>query len=116
MLANADQHAPIMKTIDIARDFTKYPAGRVLDDGPFSGERFRKDFLEPIIRSGEHAVISFDGAIGYGSSFLEEAFGGLVRECGYNPKAVLDAFDLNSSDESLVAEITDYINNAVKDG
>jgi len=98
--------------INIATDFTRYPGGRYLNDGPYSGERFRKDFLLPVLKSGQHARIKFDGARGYGSSFLEEAFGGLVREEGFDPAKILDTFDLESSDESIVEEIKEYISDA----
>ena len=66
--------------INIARDFSPVPAGRFLADGPDSGERFRTDFLLPAFRAGDQNIeIEIDGTAGYGSSFLEEAFGGLIR-------------------------------------
>jgi hypothetical protein len=49
-----------------------------------------------------------DGARGYGSSFLEEAFGGLIR-VGFSADNVLSRFELKSQDESLVEEIKGYI-------
>ena len=100
--------------INIARDFSRYPAGRYLSDGPYSGEKFRDEFLIPAIESGKHVVIEFDGARGYGSSFLEEAFGGCVRK-GYTPERVLASFEFVASDASIVDEITDYIKHA-RDG
>jgi len=65
--------------IDIASEFSVTPAGRFYSDGPDSGERFREEFLVPALRSPEPITIKIDGTAGYGSSFLEEAFGGLVR-------------------------------------
>ncbi len=65
--------------IDVASDFSPYPAGRFKSDGPFSGEQFREDRLLPALRRGEHVTVRLAGTKGYGSSFLEEAFGGLVR-------------------------------------
>jgi uncharacterized protein DUF4325 len=94
--------------IRVAAQFTRYPAGRFVSDGPFSGERFRKEYLVPILEAGGRAIIELDGVRGYGSSFLEEAFGGLVR-AGFAPDQVLAAFEIRSSDESLVYEIKDYI-------
>ncbi len=96
------------KTITVATDFSRYPAGRFLDDGPYSGERFREEFLRPVLDRNENAVIKLDGVRGYGSSFLEEAFGGLVRN-GYDIERIKQAFDLISVDTSLVAEIRNYI-------
>ena len=67
--------------ISVARDFSRYPAGRTPKDGPNNGKKFRK-MIKPIVDRGDHLVIHLEGTMGYGSSFLEEAFGGLVRETG----------------------------------
>jgi len=99
--------------IDVAKQFTKFPAGRRSGDGDFSGETFRKRFLEPAFHSdADKIVVELDGTFGYGSSFLEEAFGGLVREMKLEPGVVLGKIELHSSDASLIDEITDYIKNA----
>lgn len=65
--------------ISIVKDFHPYPAGRYLDDGDGNGTSFRESFLLPHIQEGKEIIIDLDGAPGYPSSFLEEAFGGLVR-------------------------------------
>jgi hypothetical protein len=65
--------------ISIANNFTQTPAGRYKTDGPFSGERFREELLVPALKAGNNIEINLDGTLGFGSSFLEEAFGGLVR-------------------------------------
>ncbi len=98
--------------INVATDFSRFPGGRSLSDGPHSGERFREEFLLPVLRSGQHAKIRFDGARGYGSSFLEEAFGGLVRIEGFKPAIILETFEFESSDESIIEEIKEYITDA----
>jgi hypothetical protein len=69
-----------MTTISIARDFSQFPAGRNKSDGPHSGEAFREDVLVPALQKDDAVSIDMDGVLGYGSSFLEEAFGGLIRE------------------------------------
>ncbi|WP_119258904.1 STAS-like domain-containing protein [Shinella zoogloeoides] len=68
-----------MRTISIADDFTKYPGGRYRKHGKGSGEEFRDDYLVPAIKNEEQLIIVLDGTAGYSSSFLEEAFGGLIR-------------------------------------
>ena len=64
-------------------EFAKAPGGRFRKDGPNSGEWFRDDILVPQLRKvttkNDPLVVELDGAPGYGSSFLEEAFGGLIR-------------------------------------
>jgi hypothetical protein len=96
------------KVVSVARDFSKYPAGRYVTDGPASGEAFRERFLLPAMSSGDALTIELDGTRGYGSSFLEEAFGGLVRK-GFDPSAVIETFRLVSGDDSLLDEIKEYI-------
>lgn len=96
------------KTINVANDFSRYPAGRYLADGPFSGERFRDEFLRPVLNSNETATIELDGVRGYGSSFLEEAFGGLVR-AGYDAGRIEHTFKFKATDTSIIAEIKEYI-------
>jgi hypothetical protein len=66
------------ETIFVAQDFSDTPGGRYKRLGPASGEEFR-DHLVQILKSGKDLIVIVDGAEGYGSSFLEEAFGGLVR-------------------------------------
>lgn len=77
-----------MKHISIAKDFSIYPAGRVVGDGPNSGERFREECLVPVLKqaleTGEMVAIDIDGTAMLGSSFIDEAFGGLVRLHSYD--------------------------------
>lgn len=101
-----------MQNISVASDFSRYPAGRYKTDGPDSGERFREDVLLPLLRSGEKFVIRLDGTLGYGSSFLEEAFGGLVRVHTIPPSTIRQFATFVSSDMSLVREIWKYIDDA----
>ena len=66
--------------LSIARDFSAFPAGRHRADGPYTGERFREDRLLPLLSKGMHITLDLDGVEGLPSSFLEEIFGGLVRQ------------------------------------
>ncbi|MBT8419231.1 MAG: STAS-like domain-containing protein [Gammaproteobacteria bacterium] len=97
--------------LNIAKDFSPYPAGRVATDGPYSGQRFRGELLEPAMKEGKELMIELDGTRGYGSSFLEEAFGGLVR-AGYPSKTILSLLTFKTNDDSLTLEIKEYIENA----
>lgn len=67
------------RILSIAESFSLAPAGRYRDDGPYSGERFRDDVLEPALQDGPVRLI-FDGVAGLPSSFLEESLGGLIRK------------------------------------
>ncbi|MEM9763572.1 MAG: STAS-like domain-containing protein, partial [Pseudomonadota bacterium] len=60
-------------------DFTRYPGGRYSSEGPGSGEEFCKTYLVPALGRWKRVHVVLAGAYGYPISFLEEAFGGLVR-------------------------------------
>lgn len=99
-------------TISVAKDFTRFPSGRYVRNGETSGEAFRQKFLEPHLRDGQHVEVELDGTVGYGSSFLEEAFGGLVRALRIPADRVLSLLKVVTADESLREEVTDYIREA----
>ncbi|MBL0144031.1 MAG: STAS-like domain-containing protein [Betaproteobacteria bacterium] len=102
-------------TIVVAREFSDTPAGRYPEDGDFSGQRFRKDYLVPALKKFQIVTVDLDGMEGYGSSFLEEAFGGLVREEGFAPKELHERLKLKSlEDESVIPEIWEYIDEPSK--
>lgn len=71
------------RIIEIANDFTKFPGPRYRIHGDNSGEEFRDqvlvDALRAAIAAGARLTVILDDVAGYGSSFLEEAFGGLLR-------------------------------------
>lgn len=69
--------------IDVAENFSATPGGRFPEDGEYNGQRFRKEFLLPALRGYKIVEVVIDGTEGFGSSFLEEAFGGLVRAEGF---------------------------------
>ena len=101
-------------TVSIAKDFTRYPAGRYRRNGKTSGEEFRERFLVPILAEGKVVKVELDGTIGYGSSFLEEAFGGLVRSLHLSAPQLLSQLKLSSDNAALRQEIEQYINDASK--
>lgn len=111
--ALAGEESVVMITIQLAKEFSRYPAGRNTKDGPYSGELFRKKFLEPNLKIHDKIIIELDGARGYGSSFLEEAFGGLVR-AGYSINDLKEKLIIKATNKSLEAEIFDFIDQAGK--
>lgn len=111
------QVSALMITINIAKEFSPNPGARYRDDGPASGEEFRQKFLEDLFKAGgaEKIRIILDGTAGYATSFLEEAFGGLVRLDGVSREAVLERLEFESKDEPLLEdEIIGYIKSAQK--
>lgn len=101
-----------MAVIEIGRDFSPCPGGRSRADGPQCAEAFREDTLRPALEDEGGVDLHLDCAQGYGSSFLEEAFGGLVRSGGFTAEQLHGKLRLHSRDEGLVREIWSYIDRA----
>lgn len=105
------------KTISIYNDFARAPAGRYYPkDGKYPGERFRNEVLVPALRDFDSVVVIFDNETGYGSSFIDEAFGGLVRDAGFKKEWLdehlrLEATPLNTT---YIAEALNDIDAASK--
>lgn len=100
--------------LSIAREFSRYPAGRFRTDGPWSGQKFREEVLLPALGDRTPVTVDLDGTAGYGSSFLEEAFGGTVRALGMTHGEAMRLIQLSSTDDSLIAEIHQYMRDAAK--
>ena len=101
-----------MRTIKMGRDFSPCPGGRSRDDGPWCAEAFREDTLRPALAEEDIVVLHLDCAEGYGSSFLSEAFGGLVRSGDFTAEQLHRKLRLESRDAILVREIWSYIDDA----
>ena len=96
------------KTISLASDFSPCPAGRYVEDGPFSGTAFRVQHLLPAITAHEKVIVDMEGAELAGSSFLEEAFGGLVR-AGISELELRKKLEFRSSRQTDATRIWRYI-------
>lgn len=88
--------------ISIRNNFSENPSGRYRTDGPNSGERFRDECLLPALRDSESVSVDLDSVFGFGSSFLEEAFGGLVRK-GLKADELHKKLEIRSSRTTIYA-------------
>lgn len=98
------------------RKFTRYPGPRLKEDGNYSGEEFRDEYLLPkyleAVKNKVCLHVILEGTKGYASSFLEEAFGGLVRK-GYKKREIRKHLKVHSPDRSWYEqEVYDYIDKA----
>ena len=99
--------------INMAEDFSRFPAGRFISDGEFSGEKFRKDFLVPNLRKDEVLEIDLTGLGGVGSSFWDEAFACLLLKEGFRYEDLENKLKLICNDDiTLKPLIWKYIKDA----
>lgn len=104
--------------LDVAKEFYKRPAARYKVDGKYSGEEFREDILtkkiQEAINNNQQLEIDFSGVTMAGSSFLDEAFGGIVRSKKISSKSLLRMLIIKTKKESWKFEIIKYIEDAGK--
>lgn len=96
-----------------AKQYTRYPGGRLRIHGPYSGEAFREDVLWPLLQSNEKILINLTDTFGFGSSFLDESFGEVGKRLGFEAckkKLVFTSED----DPTLVDLVWAKINKAAK--
>lgn len=101
------------KMIKIAKEYSDTPAGRYRWEGPFSGEKFREELLLPALRSNDKVEVDLDGVFAFGSSFLEESFGGLIRS-GMSLHELRERLRIKSSINVYSTRIWSYIEEAAQ--
>lgn len=106
-----------MITISIAKDFSRIPGARFPEEGDYSGQDFRTKVLLPKLKEAleqkEKLQVVLDGTAGLGTSFLEEAFGGLIRHDKISYDNIINTLILISEeDEEYKDEINEYLSAA----
>jgi hypothetical protein len=81
-------------------DFSRYPAGRTDNDGPFNGTKYRTEYLVPALQAAivahDKLRVRLDGVRSFGSSFLDEAFAGLVRYEGFSVEQLAGILEIEA--------------------
>ena len=96
--------------INIVEDFSKYPGHRHARLGENSGEEFRDNVLLLAFKKYGKISVDLTGTVGLGSGFLEEAFGGLIRQ---GVKLTRENLVITAAKEEL-AEVWGYIDRAIE--
>lgn len=103
--------------LNIVTDFSRTPGVRYKSEGPFSGEEFRTRVLLPKCKQALSAKcklkVVLDGTAGLGTSFLEESFGGLIREDNLNYSELINTmFFVSEENPDYIDEIKEYMKDA----
>lgn len=99
------------REITVAR-FAGGPTPMSRRDGEKGGARFRDDVLWPALRDGGSVQVSLYGIPGYSSSFLDEAFGGLVRKHPDLGPGLRSRLEIVGPNRNLIELIWEYIDRA----
>jgi hypothetical protein len=100
--------------IKIARDFSYTPGPRYIEEGKNSGEKFRQEILadtfKHAITDDKKVIVDLDGTDGYGTSFLEESFGGLIRNDEISYYEIINRLEIISKEEEyLKDDVYEYL-------
>lgn len=103
--------------IKISKEFSPTPGPRYIHEGKFSGELFRKEILFPkvdlALKNNVPFQVDLDGTAGYGTSFLEESFGGLIRIHNLSYDKIIKLMTLISDEEDyLIDDVNEYLKDA----
>ena len=106
--------------IVVVDDFHPKPYGRYVKDAPgcefTSGEAFREKILSVALRKFDKVIVDLTGRNRYGRSFLDEAFGGLIRKNNFTKSELDEKLVYQHDDlESVILIIDDRINKADQD-
>jgi len=86
--------------VKLVEHFTDTPGGRYISDGPYSGELFRKQFMEPFFEEKKYLytdlILYLDGAYGLPTGFISEVFDVLVTK--YSLEVVKNSIEILLSD------------------
>ena len=93
---------------DFIKEFTKYPGPRFKKLGKYSGEQFREEVLRPIFLNDQKIDIDATGVLGFGPSFLDEAFSPLAKEYGLETFKEKIKFH-SANDEKLYEKMMSYV-------
>lgn len=73
------------KIINVVEEFSPSPYRRKREEVPMgeidsTGQRFREEHLVPALKEYDRVIVNLTGYNRYARSFIDEAFGGLIRE------------------------------------
>jgi len=100
------------------KDFSEAPGPRLKIEGDFSAELFIEEKLQSVFEQMDtnpdlKLEINLDGTLGYGTSFLEEVFGGTARN--KSVAFVRERIEIVSEEEPwLKDEIKSYVDDVEK--
>ena len=101
--------------ISVARDFSRTPGARFIEDGPFSAEVFYNDHVQPAFQraldTDQDLFIDLDGVSAYATSFLQGTFGTLAHD--FTTETVRERMSYKHTDDPILNPLIErYITEA----
>jgi hypothetical protein len=86
--------------------------GRYPSDGNADGQTFRNNILIPALKNCEVVVVELDVRDCINSSFIDEAFAGLIRHCNFSFEDLNQRIEFIAKDSDWIDEIKWYMKEA----
>lgn len=97
----------------LVSNFSSSPFGRYPSDSAHNGAAFRRERLLPALAKGGVVEVDMDTKMArgyeYGSSFLHEAFGGLVLHEGWTYDGLKAVLKIKTKHLDVEEEVWEYI-------
>lgn len=102
----------IMTEIKIdVKNFSDDPFGRDDNDGPFNGDRFRREYLSNALKQYDKVIVDFDGLQAFpGTSFIGSAFVGLMTIDKIPYQVLMDKLEILPKDSIYPESINMILN------
>lgn len=112
--------------INVGNDFTTRPMGRYSTDGNSSGEGFYTNHLIPKLKElmeynkqnpndRQKLILDFGTVKMCGGSWIEEAFGGAIRNSDIRPVELFDLIEVKVNGRQYLADIAKSVYEAIQD-
>jgi len=87
----------IRKVYRFSKSFARFPGGRLINEGPNSGEQFLRDVLLPYFKKGEPVTLDLIGAGGFSTGFLDGSFGEFAAL--HSAEEFFELFEIRADDD-----------------
>ncbi|WP_050562575.1 STAS-like domain-containing protein [Pseudomonas sp. GM50] len=94
------------------KDECPFPCGRFREDGPGNAQAFREDVLQPALATENLVTLDFSDLPGWGSSWLSEVVGGLLRDGTISKNDLITRLNVVATTDTEKAEVMMFIKEA----
>lgn len=96
--------------INVAKDFSDMPYGRSKKESTTNATKFKEEVLIPSInKNPEKLILNFDGVLGLGGSFVDEAFYDLYKRVGKTKEELNNIIEIKSESKHILEKIKERL-------
>ena len=97
--------------INVAKDFSDLPYGRTDVESTTNATKFKEEILIPAInKNPEKLIIDFNGVLGLGGSFVDEAFYDLYKSTRKTKEELNNLIEIKSDSKHILEKVKNSLN------